>query len=116
MHSSLNITALVSPEVAAVEVHGVDVRGLYEDDMKGTGWSKRHPEDLPNEELAFNLAMARALQDLANEYARKAADLAGFPVVVDLTGVAGDDGLEAAVVHYPAPIANTNTVEEKVAY
>jgi hypothetical protein len=42
---------------------------------------------------------ARALQQLANQYGQQAADLAGFPVEVDLQLTEGDGYIE----HTPDP-------------
>ncbi len=114
MNSSLNVMAVVTDEVTAVEIAGVGVDGFLDRDLTATGWSKKHPRDNVNPDIAFNLAMARALQDLANKYARTAADIAGFPVVVDLDGVEGEAGEQAAVVHFP--LDNINYAENKVAF
>lgn len=111
--SSLNVTAIVNEEVAAVEIHGVTIDGYFNNDLKGVGWAKRHPTDAPNPEISYHLAVSRALQNLAMQYARAAADIAGFPVVVDL-GAVDDAGEPAAVIHYPHPTAGGTT--EKVAY
>lgn len=107
MNTSLNVTAIVNEEVAAVEVNGVTQDGFYDDDRKGVGWAKKHPTDSPNPEIAYNLAMARALQDLANQYARNAADIAGFPVVVDLDAYNPETDDQASLVHLPADIVST---------
>lgn len=112
MNSSLNVTAVITNEVAAVEVTGVSADGLYDRDFQGTGWSKKHPHDQPNEDIAYHLAMARALQDLANQYARQAASLAGFPVEIDLDGIEYK-GEPVAIKHYPQVSDN---FEEEVSY
>src|SRR5690606_8923316 len=84
VNSSLQITAIVNEEVAAVEVSGITPEGFYDGNFKGVGWAKRHPTDSPNPERAFYLALSRAFQDLATQYGRVAASTAGFPVVVTL--------------------------------
>lgn len=101
MNSTLNVTAILSEEVAAVEITGVGIDGWLDRDRKATGWSKKHPQDVDNPEVAYNLAMARALQDLSNQYARNAANLAGFPVQIDLDAEGPDKGTHAALLHHP---------------
>lgn len=113
MNSSLHIQAIVTDEVTAVEVHGVDLDGLYDRDHSGKGWSKKHPTDPVNPDLAYNLAMARALQDLANQYGRVAANIAGFPVEVALDAENPETGEAAALAHFPADLFD---FAEEVAY
>jgi hypothetical protein len=38
----------------------------------GQGWAKCHPSDKPKAEVGLNLAIARALEDLAKQYHKKA--------------------------------------------
>lgn len=94
MQSSIRVTAVVTDEVTAIELYGTTVDGFQDSDRVSTGWAKKHPRDLPDTEIAFNLAMARALQQLANKYGQQAADLAGFPVEVDLQLTEGDGYIE----------------------
>lgn len=94
MQASISVTAVVTDEVTAVELSGTTVDGFPDYDRNATGWAKKHPRDFPDTEIAFNLAMARALQQLANKYGQQAADLAGFPVEVDLQLTEGDGYIE----------------------
>ena len=117
MNSSLNVTAIINDEVAAVEISGVTIDGFFDNDFKGVGWAKKHPTDNPNRDIAYNLALSRALQDLANQYARHAADIAGFPVVIDLEGFAeGDDGETPVLVHFPVTAVELITTDEEVSF
>jgi hypothetical protein len=119
MNSSLNVTAIVTDEVTAVEILGVGVDGLVDWDRTSTGWAKKHPRDPVDPEIAYNLAMSRALQSLANLYARNAAEIAGFPVEVDLEAT-NPDGSHAALIHVPLDLTElvpTDGIsEEKVSY
>jgi hypothetical protein len=98
MQSIIRVTAVVTDEVTAVELTGTTVDGFDDTDRTSTGWAKKHPKDLPDEEIAFNLAMARALQQLSKKYGQQAADLAGFPVEVSL-GL--EAGMEVYLQHTP---------------
>ncbi len=113
MNTSLHVNAIISDDVAAVEINGVGLDGFLDRDRTATGWAKRHPNDEVNPEIAYNLAMSRALQQLANEYGRNAAIIAGFPVTIGL-GVEAEEapGLEAAILHYPEAITAGSTPEE----
>jgi hypothetical protein len=113
MNSSLNVTAIVTEEVTAVEIKGVGIDGFYDPDHTATGWSKKHPTDQADPEIAYNLAMSRALQTLANSYARNAANLAGFPVVVELDALTENGKDVAVLVHTPVEYVD---IEEKVSY
>jgi hypothetical protein len=111
--TNLDVHAIVTDEVTAVEITGVGIEGWTDLDLKGAGWSKKHPKDEPDTEIAFRLAMARALESLSMAYARSAADLAGFPVLVKLEGTVDPEGDPAAVLVFPDP-TELNDLKKKV--
>jgi hypothetical protein len=106
MQSIIRVTAVVTDEVTAVELTGTTVDGFDDTDRTSTGWAKKHPKDEPDEEIAFNLAMSRALQQLSNKYGQQAADLAGFPVDVAL-----DEAATLVIEHAPDPRINVTDVD-----
>lgn len=114
MNSSLSVTAIITDEVTAVEIKGVGPEGWFDNDRTATGWSKKHPRDDADPEISFNLAMARALQELASKYAQQAADIAGFPIEVELDAAHPETGTAAALVHFPA--ADPFDLEEEVVF
>jgi hypothetical protein len=82
MQTKIEVTAVVTDEVVAIEVNGVDrlgeVAGWSSNAPKATGWAKKHPKDEPNTDISFNLAMARALYQLSLLYAYKVEEVADF--------------------------------------
>lgn len=78
----LPVTVVVTDEVTAVELGSVNTPYTYYDKFTKTGWAKKHPKDTPNASLSLNLALARALANLSDEYARRAAEETDGPVKV----------------------------------
>lgn len=94
---NLPVTVVVTDDGAAVEIapaHIPHPNGTVDllVHEPSTGFSKRHPKDEPDHLIAFNLAMARALNDLADRYAEAAA--------VDVCGTVEVGGREVA----PTPV------------
>lgn len=82
MNKTIHLTALISDESAVVEVTAPTASEQGEGSLRVTGWSKKHPNDLPDRDIGFNLAAARALRALADEYEKRAApDVALQPYV-----------------------------------
>lgn len=80
MNKMVNLTVLVDDEAAVAEARGSTLRGLGE--LRGTGSAKKHPDDSPDPEVGFNLAVSRALRALADQYelrADQAAELTNYP-------------------------------------
>lgn len=70
MKTVIEINALVSDESAVAEATVVRGAGMGDTPpiSNGTGWSKKHPHDTPDKVVGYNLAMARVLRDLADQY------------------------------------------------
>lgn len=69
------VTVLVTDEATVAETEFVQYPDAEHDltPYRATGYAKKHPLDAPNAETAYNLAVARALSELSDEYARRAA-------------------------------------------
>lgn len=72
MNKTIHLTALVSDESSVVEATGPSFHETGEGSVKATGWAKKHPKDEPDAYVGYNVAVARALRSLADEYDAKA--------------------------------------------
>lgn len=83
---TIPIDVTVTDEVAVAETsgpsYGYNGSVLAGAVPTGRGWAKKHPNDRPNQVVGFNLAIARALQELADVYASRAAKEVGASIVV----------------------------------
>lgn len=69
MNNTIQTEAMAGDNTAVVEV---STPGFVGGDLKGSGWAKKHPKDKPSKEVGYNLAMARALRDLADKFETQA--------------------------------------------
>lgn len=79
MNKTVSFTVLVSDETAVVEATAPTLRESGEGSVKGSGWAKKHPNDKPDQEVGYDVAMARALRALADEYDKRAEELMTNP-------------------------------------
>ena len=79
MNKTIAITALVSDESAVVEVQTSSYSNIG--NITATGWSKKHPNDKPDAEIGYNVAVARALRDLADKFDERAEAASSQPLV-----------------------------------
>ncbi|MFN2638119.1 MAG: dsRBD fold-containing protein [Gemmatimonadaceae bacterium] len=87
MNKTIYLTALVSDETAVVEASAPTRTENGEGSLSGTGWAKKHPNDKPDVEVGYNLAVARALRDLADSYELLANEAMENPVkTFDMSG------------------------------
>jgi hypothetical protein len=87
MNKTIHMTVLTSDETAVVEATAPLLSEQGEGSVKGTGWSKKHPSDSPDQEVGYNLAVARALRDLADTYEAMADEAEANPQKwMDLSG------------------------------
>lgn len=70
MNKTISLTALVSDESAVVEAQTSSYSNIGT--VSATGWSKKHPNDEADNETGYNLAVARALRSLADEFEKRA--------------------------------------------
>ncbi len=85
MNKTIALTALVSDESAVVEVQTSSYSNIG--NITATGWSKKHPNDKPDAEVGYNVAVARALRALADKFDQRAEKAMENPQVrLDLTG------------------------------
>lgn len=77
MNKMVNLTVLQDGEAAVAEARGGTLTGLGE--LKGTGSAKKHPKDTSDAEVGFNLAVARALRALADQYELRAEQAMNLP-------------------------------------
>ncbi len=82
MNKTVHLTVLVSDETAVVEAQAPSFTENGEGSVKGAGWAKKHPNDKPDAEIGYNVAMARALRDLADKYDSRATEAMNNPVVM----------------------------------
>ena len=80
MNKMINLTVLLDGEASVAEARGGTFSNIGE--LSATGSAKKHPKDTSNSEVGFNLAVARALRALADQYEKRAeiaTDYANFP-------------------------------------
>ena len=80
MNRSISLTVLLDGEASVAEARGTTLSQVGE--LKATGSAKKHPKDPSEDEVGFNLAVARALRALADQYekrAEQAQHFANFP-------------------------------------
>lgn len=80
MNKTVSFTVLVSDETAVVEATAPTLRESGEGSVKGSGWAKKHPKDKADQEVGYDVAMARALRALADEYDKRAEEAMANPV------------------------------------
>lgn len=80
MNKTIHVTSVVSDETAAVEVNAPAFREQGEGSLTATGWAKKHPNDKPDSEIGYNLAVARALRNLADQYEKCADEAMNNPL------------------------------------
>jgi hypothetical protein len=80
MNKMVNLTVLLDGEASVAEARGGTFSNIGE--LSATGSAKKHPKDTSEPEVGFNLAVARALRALADQYekrAEQAQHFANFP-------------------------------------
>ena len=77
MNKSITLTVLLDGEAAVAEARGGTLTGIGE--LKGTGSAKKHPKDTSDAEVGFDLAVARALRALADQYELRAEQAMNMP-------------------------------------
>lgn len=109
----LGASAVVTDEVATVELTGPNNDGAP---AVSTGWAKKHPMDAPNKEIGFNLAMARALANLSEVYAERAAEqvqgaveVGGYVYEPEKTGDWVTDTLASLWASFNQPLTTSPT-------
>jgi hypothetical protein len=70
MNRLINVSVLLSEDATVAEARGSTLSNIGE--LSGTGAAKKHPKDTPEPEVGFNLAVARALRSLADQYEKRA--------------------------------------------
>jgi Domain of unknown function (DUF1876) len=78
---NIPVDVIVTDEATVAEASFVEYERAR-DRQTVTGYAKKHPRDEVNAEIGFNLAVARALSALADEYAKRAAEAVGGTVEV----------------------------------
>lgn len=92
---NVEITVLSTPEATVAEARSAQMNDSLGENFTVNGYAKKHPKDKDNPEIGFNLAVARALVSLADEYAMRAAKAVGGSVEVG--------GYEYTPAPVPAP-------------
>ena len=75
MNKMVNLTVLLDAEARGGTFSNIG-------ELSATGSAKKHPKDTSEPEVGFNLAVARALRALADQYEKRAEpamDYANFP-------------------------------------
>ena len=70
MNKTVSLTVLLDGEASVAEARGSTLNNIGE--LSATGSAKKHPQDASDNEVGFNLAVARALRSLANQYEQRA--------------------------------------------
>ncbi len=77
MNRLINVSVLLSEDATVAEARGSTLSNIGE--LSGTGAAKKHPKDLSDNEVGFNLAVARALRSLADKYEERAEQAQNLP-------------------------------------
>jgi len=70
VNKTISLTVLLDGEASVAEARGSTYTNIGE--VTGTGSAKKHPKDKPDNTIGYNLAVARALRALADEYEKRA--------------------------------------------
>jgi hypothetical protein len=78
MNKLVNLTVLTDKDAAVCEARGGTYASIGE--LSATGSAKKHPQDTSDNEVGFNLAVARALRALADQYEKRAEEAMSLPL------------------------------------
>jgi hypothetical protein len=74
----VNLTVLLDGNASVAEARGGTFSNIGE--LSATGSAKKHPKDPSDNEVGFNLAVARALRALADQYEKRAEEAMNHPL------------------------------------
>ncbi len=83
MNKTVSLTVLLDGEASVAEARGGTFNGVGE--VIGTGAAKKHPKDSSDNAVGFNLAVARALRSLAEQYEKRANETTSSTLFSDIT-------------------------------
>lgn len=70
MNKTIALNVLLNEDATVAEAQGSSLSEIGT--LSATGSAKRHPNDYPDQNVGFNLAVARALRALADKYEDRA--------------------------------------------